>query len=143
MAFLGTYEHSLDAKNRLTVPARFRAELADGVVLAKGIEPCVAIWTPEGFREFTQDALGDAHRLDRRAQRLRRFFNASAFEARLDGAHRVMLPPPLIEYARLAKEVVVIGNEQSLEVWDRGTWARYEDGSAPDSDIDSLLGQQA
>ncbi len=143
MAFLGTYEHSLDAKNRLTVPSRFRAELSEGIVLAKGVEPCVAIWTPEGFREFTQEALGDAHRLDRRAQRLRRFFNASAFVARLDAAYRVMLPPPLIEYAGLEKEVVVIGNEQSLEVWDRGAWTRYEADTTPDSDIDSLLGQHA
>ena len=143
MAFLGTYEHSLDAKKRLTVPARFRAELSNGMVLAKGVEPCIAIWTPEGFREFTQEALGDTHRLDRRAQRLRRFFNASAFEAKLDAAHRVMLPPPLVQYAGLRKDVVVIGNEQSLEVWDRGAWARYEADSAPDSDIDSLLGQHA
>ena len=49
MAFRGTFDHSLDAKNRLTVPAKFRAALSEGVVLAKGIEPCVAIWTPEDF----------------------------------------------------------------------------------------------
>ncbi|MDQ3850833.1 MAG: division/cell wall cluster transcriptional repressor MraZ [Actinomycetota bacterium] len=143
MAFRGTFDHSLDAKNRLTVPSKFRAALAEGVVLAKGIEPCVAIWTPEGFEAFKEAALGGAHRLDRHAQRLRRFFNANAFDTRLDAVYRVMIPPPLIEYAGLGKQVVVIGNEESLEVWDPGAWAKYETELAPNSDIDSLLGQNA
>ena len=49
MAFRGTFEFTLDAKNRLTVPAKFRAALAEGVVLAKGLEPCVAIWVPDAY----------------------------------------------------------------------------------------------
>ncbi len=141
MAFRGTYDHSLDAKNRLTVLSKFRAALSAGLVLAKGVEPCVSIWTPDSFETFLAHALGDVHRLDPRAQRLRRFFNANSFDAKLDGAYRVMLPPPLMEHAGLKKEVVVIGNEHSLEIWDRATWARYEAQLTPDSDITALLGR--
>ena len=58
MAFRGHYEYTLDAKNRLTVPAKFRAALSDGVVLAKSLEACVQIWTPEGWERFSERAMG-------------------------------------------------------------------------------------
>jgi MraZ protein len=57
MAFRGTFDYSLDAKNRLTVPAKFRASLSEGVVLAKGIEHCVQVWTPKAFEAYTESAL--------------------------------------------------------------------------------------
>ena len=60
MAFRGTFDHSLDAKNRLTVPSKFRAALAEGVVLAKGVEPCVAIWPPEDFERHVERARSPA-----------------------------------------------------------------------------------
>ena len=61
MAFRGTFDYSLDAKNRLTIPAKFRASLSEGVVLAKGIERCVQVWTPSGFEAYTaQRAAGRA-----------------------------------------------------------------------------------
>ena len=94
MVFRGTFDYSLDAKNRLTVPARFRAALAEGVVLAKGLEPCVALWTPEGFDDY---AAGRARRLPpavhARRQKLKRFFSANSLDTELDTAGRVGLPP--------------------------------------------------
>src|SRR5919204_3888767 len=57
LAFLGQYEHTLDAKNRLTIPSRFRAALSDGVILARSLDPCVSIYTPEGWERFTSDWL--------------------------------------------------------------------------------------
>ena len=91
MAFRGTFDYTLDAKNRLTVPARFRAELAGGVVLAKGLERCVAVWTPAAYDEYTAAALHGLHPLSKEAQKLRRFFSANSLDTELDAAGRVML----------------------------------------------------
>lgn len=126
MAFRGNYEHSLDVKNRLTIPSKFRAALSDGVVIAQALEPCAAIWTTEAFERFTRSFLKDLNPLSQEARRLSRFFNAGSFDGELDSAGRVMVPAPLIDYAGLAKEVVIVGNDDHLELWDPGAWARYE-----------------
>jgi MraZ protein len=125
MAFRGTFDYSLDAKNRLTVPAKFRASLSDGVVLAKSIEPCVQVWTPTGFEAYTDAALQGVHPLSDQARKLNRFFSANSFDTDLDSAGRVMVPTFLLEHGGLRKEVVVTGAGECLEVWDRGAWADY------------------
>ena len=125
MAFRGTFDYSLDVKNRLTVPAKFRASLSDGVVLAKGIERCVQVWTPTGFEAYTESALQGVHPLSEQARKLNRFFSANSFDTDLDSAGRVMVPTFLLEHGGLRKEVVVTGAGECLEVWDRGAWADY------------------
>ena len=144
MVFRGTFDYSLDAKNRLTVPARFRAALAEGVVLAKGLERCLTLWTPSGFDEYTQAALAGFHPLSPEAQKLDRFFNANSLDTELDSAGRVGLPPRLLEHAGLSKEVVVTGVRRALEIWDRPTWNAYNDALASDvHDITTSLGHTA
>jgi MraZ protein len=141
MAFRGTFDYSLDAKNRLTVPARFRAALSEGVVLAKGLERCVAIWTPNGYDAYTQSALAGFHPLSPEAQKLQRFFSANSIDTELDAAGRVMVPPFLVEHAGLTKEVVVTGSLVALELWDRAAWADYNAELTSDvSQITALLG---
>jgi transcriptional regulator MraZ len=125
MAFRGTFDYSLDAKSRLTVPAKFRASLSEGVVLAKGIERCVQLWTPSGFDRYTDAALKGVHPLSDEARKLTRFFSANSLDAELDAAGRVMVPGFLLEHAALRKEVVVTGAGDCLEVWDRAAWAEY------------------
>ena len=97
MAFRGTFDYSLDAKNRLTVPAKFRASLSEGVVLAKGIERCVQVWTPSGFEAYTGSALQGVHPLSDQARKLNRFFSANSLDTELDSAGRVMVPAFLLE----------------------------------------------
>ena len=144
MAFRGTFDYTLDAKNRLTVPARFRAELAGGVVLAKGLERCVAVWTPAAYDEYTAAALHGLHPLSKEAQKLRRFFSANSLDTELDAAGRVMLPAFLLDHAGLSKDVVVTGSGDALEIWDRMTWATYNDALASDVDeITASLGNTA
>jgi MraZ protein len=92
MAFRGTFDYTLDAKNRLTVPAKFRASLSEGVVLAKGTAACVAIWTPQGFDSYVDAALADMHPLNPEADKLNRFFQANSLDTELDAAGRVMVP---------------------------------------------------
>jgi MraZ protein len=126
LAFRGHYEYTLDAKNRLTIPAKFRAPLSDGVVLAKSLDTCVSIWTPSGWEEFTEMALKSRDPFNTGARQLARYFHAGSFDSQLDAAGRIMLPQPLIKHAGLSKDVVVVGNFDSIEVWDRGTWQSYE-----------------
>ena len=132
MAFRGHFDYSLDAKNRLSIPPRFRAAFADGVVLSKWLEPCVAIWTPREFEGFTESFLPDLNPLSRERRRLASYFAHHSFDVELDSAGRVTLPPALIEHAGLGKEVVVAGNLDHLEVWDRGRWR----GGQPDLDAE-------
>jgi len=144
MVFRGTFDYSLDAKNRLTVPARFREALAEGIVLAKGLERCVALWTPTGYDTYTQSSLAGLHPLSKETQKLKRFFSANSLDTDLDAAGRVMLPAFLIEHASLGKEVVVTGAGDALEIWDRSTWAGYNAALASDvDDITASLGHTA
>ncbi|HEY6398141.1 MAG TPA: division/cell wall cluster transcriptional repressor MraZ [Solirubrobacteraceae bacterium] len=133
MIFRGTFEHALDAKHRLTVPATFRATLAGGVVLAAshevtpGSPRSVSIWTPDGYEEFTAQTLRGLNPLSPTARELKRFFFNSSFDTELDSANRVMIPPPLLRYAGLDREVVVTGSGECVEVWDRSAYQSYRD----------------
>jgi MraZ protein len=142
VAFRGTFDYSLDAKNRLTVPAKFRAALSDGVVLAKGLEQCVTLWRPADFEAFTNEALEGFHRVSPQARKLRSFFAANSLDAELDSAGRVGVPPFLLEHGGLEKEVVVVGADESLQVWDRGRWADYNAALTDEiAEITAQLGQ--
>ena len=126
MAFRGTFELTLDAKNRLTVPAKLRAALAEGVVLAKGVERNVGIWKPEDYEAQIQATLAGQNPMSPQARELRRFFSSGAFDTELDAAGRVMIPAFLVEHAGLNRDVVVTGAGDCLEVWSREAWRDYE-----------------
>jgi MraZ protein len=125
LTFRGTFEHALDAKHRLTIPAKFRGALADGVVLAPshevqvGAPRTVAIWTPQAYDAFTTSSLAGLNPFEPKARELKRFFFNASFDTELDAANRVMIPTPLLDYAGLQKEVVVTGSGECLEIWDR------------------------
>jgi MraZ protein len=133
LIFRGTFEHALDAKHRLTVPSKFRAALSDGVVLAASHEVapnsprCVSIWTPSGYEAFTEQTLSGLNPSEPKARELKRFFFNSSFDTELDSANRLMIPPPLMTYADLDKEVVVTGSGECIEVWDRKAYYGYRD----------------
>jgi MraZ protein len=122
LAFRGHFDYSLDAKKRLNVPPKFRASFSGGVVLAKALEPCVAIWTPDGFEQWTESFLSRLGPLSPERRKLTRFFAGSSFDAELDSAGRVTLNQALLDHASIQKEVVVVGNLDHLEVWDRDKW---------------------
>lgn len=126
MAFRGQFDHSLDAKKRLNVPAKFRAAFADGVVLQKWLEPCVALWTPSQFEAFTDSFLAGLNPLSRERRRLSTYFSGNSWDVELDSAGRVTLNQPLIDHAGIGKEVVVVGNVDHLEVWDRERWHSHQ-----------------
>jgi len=122
MAFRGTFDHTLDAKNRLTVPAKFRGTLSDGVVVAQSVERCLTIWLPADYEAYVDRALSQVNPMTHQYRELERYFNAHASETELDAAGRIMIPPKLMEWAGLSKDVVVIGARKWLEIWDRESW---------------------
>jgi MraZ protein len=122
LAFRGHFDYSLDAKNRLTVPPKFRAAFSNGIVLAKGLEPCIALWTPDEFESWTDSFLSNLNPVSRERRKLTRFFAGSSFDAALDSAGRVTLNSPLLAHAGVEREIVIVGNLDHLEVWDRGAW---------------------
>lgn len=139
MAFRGHFEYSLDAKNRLNIPPKFRASFSEGLVLMKWFEPCLAIFTKPGFETFTSSVLPNLNPISEERRRLTRFLAGNAFDMELDAAGRVTLNAPLIDHAGLAKEVAVVGNIDYLEIWDRG---RYESEQAalPDAVVEIAKG---
>ncbi|CAB4872240.1 unannotated protein [freshwater metagenome] len=102
------------------------------MVVAKGIEQCVAVWIPADYERFVEGALGDLNPLSPDARRLQRFFSANAVETELDAAGRIMVPGFLLEHGSLSKEVVVTGAGPCLELWDREAWATENQRLAAD-----------
>jgi transcriptional regulator MraZ len=150
LIFRGTFEHALDAKHRLTVPSKFRAALAGGVVLAASPETTaqaprsIAVWTPDAYESYTGAALAGLSPISPEARDLKRFFFNYSHDTELDSAHRVMIPPSLMEYAGLDREVVVVGSGECLEVFDRARYGGYsEDVLTRVPDIAAKLGHTA
>jgi len=125
--FRGTYDHTLDAKNRLTVPARYRAALSEGVVMAMPVDlkPCVGVWRPEDYESYTSRALAELPPLSPRLSELERFFYGGSHDSDLDAAGRIMVPTALRESANLAKDVIVVGVGDRLELWDKLAWGEH------------------
>ncbi len=144
MAFRGHFDYSLDAKNRLNVPPKFRAAFSEGVVLARGLEPCVWLWPPAAFDRFTDQVIGSLNPVSAERRKLTRYVAGHSFDAELDAAGRITLNPALIEHAGIGREVVVVGVLDYLEVWSRERWLAGQDElSAEIGEIAESLGHPA
>ena len=119
---LGEYAHTIDDKNRLTLPARFRQAFADGIVLTRGMEGCINAYARADWDGLVQRRLASLDPLSREARQMRRFFFAGASDGELDRQGRIMIPPALMTHAGLRREVVVAGLHDHLEIWDRAAW---------------------
>jgi MraZ protein len=126
LAFLGQFEYTLDAKNRLTIPAKFRDAFENGAILGQEYEGCVSVWPAKDWDDYIEHALGGRDPFSPEARQMERLIHSSSFEVKLDGAGRVMLPPPLLAHGDLSKDVTVIGVRKRLEVWDRRRWSKAE-----------------
>ncbi len=131
---VGAFEHTIDDKNRLTLPARFRESFAEGIVLTRGMDGCVYAYTrAEWDRQAGEFAALDS--LDPDGRMLKRFFFASAADDQPDRQGRITLPQALLRHAQLDRDVVVAGVYDHLEIWNRATWSEQlqsMEGSAED-----------
>lgn len=119
--FFGRYEHSLDAKGRLILPAKFRPAFADGGFLSQFNDRCLAIWTPEDFEK--QMTLMESAQSESTEQRnLARLWAAGSQEVEVDKQGRIAIPAYLREYGRLTGEVLVNGAIDRVELWDPSEW---------------------
>jgi MraZ protein len=131
---LGEHDHSLDDKNRLTLPAKLRAAFEDGVVVTRGLDGCLfayprAEWEQMADRIKSLDPLAEGSRV------MQRHFFAGAAQGELDGQGRMVVPASLIERAGLGREVTIAGVYDHLEIWDRAKWRQQlheVEGSAED-----------
>jgi MraZ protein len=121
---LGEYEHTLDDKNRLTLPAKVRQALGGGVVVTRGMDGCLFVFTREAWDEFVVARLQGLNPFSREARQMSRFMFAGATETEVDKQGRIMLPPALIEHAALDRDVVVAGVRDHVEIWDRAAWRK-------------------
>jgi MraZ protein len=121
---LGEYEHTIDDKNRLTLPAKFREAMAEGVVVTRGMDGCLYAYPRTEWLERFQSRVGGLDPLQPDARKLQRHFFSGAAEADPDKQGRIMIPAPLLRYAGLSRDVVVAGVHDHLEIWDREAWRR-------------------
>jgi MraZ protein len=124
--FLGTHTPRLDEKGRLFLPAKYRDELAAGLILTKGQERCVYVFPMPEFERITE-AMRTAPVTAKGLRDYSRVFFASASDEVPDKQGRITIPPALREYAALSRDCVVIGANTRLEIWDSQAWASYLD----------------
>jgi MraZ protein len=131
---LGEHDHSLDDKNRLTLPAKFREDLGDGVVVTRGMDGCLYAYASEEWQRHA-DEIRSLNSLTREGRLMQRHFFSSAVRADLDKQGRMVLPTGLLEVAGIQREVTVAGVYDHLEIWDRAKWRAHKhevEGSAED-----------
>src|SRR5918992_4714393 len=132
---LGAHEHTLDDKNRLTLPAKFRAAFAGGVVVTRGMDGCLYVYRRQDWDALVENRLAGLDPLSQEGRRMQRFFFSGASEVEPDKQGRVMIPAALLDHAGLGREVVVAGVRDHLEIWDRAKWRqelKEVEGSAED-----------
>ncbi len=132
--FLGDYQHTLDAKGRVSLPAKFRTAMPGGLVVVNGFDHCLYVYPAEEYQRFVARLVSEED-FDPRTRKVRRFFTAGAVDVELDSAGRVSLPPKLREYAGLTKDVAITGNGNRIEIWDAAAWNVYSEAGESIEDL--------
>lgn len=122
---IGEYSHTIDSKKRLSLPAKFRKEVGDKVVITRGLDNCLFMFSLDAWKGISQKLLAlPVGQADTRG--MSRFLLAGAVEAEVDGAGRVLVPEYLKEFAKLVSKVVVAGVGERIEIWDEKVWDEYK-----------------
>ena len=122
--FLGEYQHSLDAKGRLTIPAKFREQLGDGAIITRLLDHCLFLF-PSSEWDVLENKLKSLPLTKNDARQFVRFLFSGATDCELDKQGRIMLPQNLREYAGIDKDAYVIGVASRIEIWSRDKWESY------------------
>lgn len=127
LLFYGEYQHSIDSKGRLIIPAKFREELGYKFLLTKGLENCLFAYSQTEWGNFVSK-LKALPFTDKDVRAFERFFFAGAAECELDKQGRILIPQNLRDYAKLDKDVYIVGISTRVEVWDKTKWEEYNNG---------------
>lgn len=122
--FLGEYKHNLDAKGRITIPAKFREDLGDKLIITRGLDECLAIYTPEQMQEIYQQ-IRKLPNTSKLARQYTRTLTGRASNCDIDSQGRILIPSVLMKEANLTKECVFVGVADHVELWSKEIWDNY------------------
>jgi MraZ protein len=131
---LGEHEHALDDKNRLTLPAKLREDLGESVVVTRGMDGCLNVYSRAEWERLAS-RIGTLDPLDPDARVMQRYFFTAGTPAEVDRQGRMVIPTTLLQRAGIGREVTVAGVYDHLEIWDRAAWreqVQTVEGSAQD-----------
>ena len=137
---LGQYNHNIDEKGRVSVPAKFREELGMSFIVTKGLDNCLFAYSKEEWSKF-EEKLKTLPLTNPNARNFIRFFFSGATECEIDKQGRINLPQNLRDYADLTKEVTVIGVSTRVEIWNRDKWNNYT--SDENMDVDDIASKMS
>ncbi len=121
---IGEYEHTLDVKGRLIMPAKLREDMGDNFIVTKGLDGCLFGFSKEEWSNF-EDKLKSLPLTNKNARDFVRFFLSGAIECEIDKQGRFLISSNLRSYAELTKEVAIIGVGTRIEIWDKDKWSKY------------------
>jgi len=124
--FVGEYKHTVDAKKRLAIPAKFRSDLGKKAVITRGLDQCLFVFSGEEWEKLAQK-LGSLPLSQHDARGFARVMLSGAFEVEFDQLGRVLIPDYLKEYAGIEKSAVVTGVFNRIEIWDENRWNEYKE----------------
>ena len=130
--FIGEYSYTIDNKGRLAMPTKFRAQLAEGCVVTRGLDNCLFIYPKSDWEKLAQK-LAELPLSQADARAFARLMLAGAMDVKLDRAGRVILPTYLRDFAKIKKQVVVTGLYNRLELWNQEDWEKYKNQAEENS----------
>ena len=140
--FIGEYEHSVDAKGRVIMPAKLRDDIGEKFILTKGLDGCLFAYSQNEWLNF-EEKLKTLPLTNKNARDFVRFFLSGAIECEIDKQGRFLIPSNLRSYAILDKEIVIIGVGTRVEIWNREVWNKTGENISADEiaeNMDKLLG---
>ncbi len=132
--FIGEYSHTIDEKSRLAIPIKFRAELASGAIVTKGLDGCLFLYTSTEWHKLVEK-LNTMPISQKNARAFSRLILAGAMDVDLDKQGRIVLPKYLTDYAKMDHSVIVAGLFNRLEIWDAKVWQEYKAKTEKDSEV--------
>lgn len=131
--FMGEYQHTVDTKGRLIIPAKYRDALGDAFVITRGLDNCLFGYPMDEWRKL-EEKLKELPMTKKDARAFARFFFSGATEVDLDKQGRINIPAPLIQHAHLEKDCVIVGVSSKIEIWSKDAWEKYFSESAESFD---------
>lgn len=130
--FIGEYQHTIDEKGRMALPAKFRSTLTKGAVVTKGLDNCLFVYTQSEWQKLVEK-LAALPLAKQKSRALARLMLAGAVDVEIDKQGRVLIPEFLRRFAGLKKNAIIAGLYSRLEIWDEGAWEKYKKTTEKDS----------
>lgn len=138
--FIGEYSHSLDAKGRVTIPAKFREELGDTFVVTRSLDQCLTVYDMDAWEEFSRK-LTELPYNSPEQRKLVRFFLSGAAEVEPDKMGRILLPQSLRNFAGIDRDVVLVGSGARIEIWSKENWEENTSAEEIGRIAEKMLGE--